>query len=42
MSQVVIDISVSLDGYVTGPNVGIDNGLGDGGDAPRSESTCPW
>ncbi|WP_406051033.1 dihydrofolate reductase family protein [Kribbella sp. NBC_00889] len=32
MSQVVIDISVSLDGYVTGPNVGIDNGLGDGGE----------
>jgi len=33
MSQVVIDISVSLDGYVTGPNVSIDNGLGDGGEA---------
>ena len=33
MSQVVVDISVSLDGYVTGPNVGIDNGLGDGGEA---------
>ncbi|RZU19370.1 dihydrofolate reductase [Kribbella rubisoli] len=31
MSQVVVEISVSLDGYVTGPNVGIDNGLGDGG-----------
>ncbi|HEY0470715.1 MAG TPA: dihydrofolate reductase family protein [Kribbella sp.] len=31
MSQVVVDISVSLDGYVTGPNVGIGNGLGDGG-----------
>lgn len=31
MSQVVVDISVSLDGYVTGPNVGVDNGLGDGG-----------
>jgi dihydrofolate reductase len=31
MRQVVIDISVSLDGYVTGPNVGLDNGLGDGG-----------
>ena len=33
MSQVVVDISVSLDGYVTGPNAGIGNGLGDGGDA---------
>ena len=33
MSQVVVDISVSLDGYVTGPNAGIGNGLGDGGEA---------
>jgi dihydrofolate reductase len=32
-SQVVVDISVSLDGYVTGPGVGLDNGLGDGGEA---------
>jgi dihydrofolate reductase len=31
MSQVIVDISMSLDGYVTGPNVGLDNGLGDGG-----------
>jgi dihydrofolate reductase len=31
MSQVIVDISVSLDGYVTGPNVGLENGLGDGG-----------
>ena len=33
MSQVVVDISVSLDGYVTGPNAGVGNGLGDGGEA---------
>ena len=33
MSQVVVDISVSLDGYVTGPDAGIGNGLGDGGEA---------
>ena len=33
MTQVVVDISVSLDGYVTGPNVSLDNGLGDGGEA---------
>ena len=33
MTQVVVDISVSLDGYVAGPNVGLDNGLGDGGEA---------
>ncbi|GAA0604254.1 dihydrofolate reductase [Kribbella sandramycini] len=31
MSSVVVDISVSLDGYVTGPNAGLTNGLGDGG-----------
>ncbi|WP_350281069.1 dihydrofolate reductase family protein [Kribbella sp. HUAS MG21] len=36
MSQVVIDISVSVDGYVTGPNAGVGNGLGDGGDALHS------
>lgn len=33
MSQVVVDISVSLDGYVTGPNVDLANGLGDRGEA---------
>ncbi|NUR97601.1 MAG: dihydrofolate reductase [Kribbellaceae bacterium] len=33
MSQVVVDISVSLDGYVTGPDAGPGNGLGDGGEA---------
>ena len=26
------DISMSLDGFVTGPNAGLDNGLGDGGE----------
>ncbi|MEU4191135.1 dihydrofolate reductase family protein [Kribbella sp. NPDC026611] len=31
MSRVVVDISVSVDGFVTGPNVGLTNGLGDGG-----------
>jgi dihydrofolate reductase len=36
MSQVIVDISVSLDGYVTGPNVSLDNGLGDGGEALHS------
>ncbi len=33
MSQVVVEISVSLDGYVTGPNAGPGNGLGDAGEA---------
>lgn len=33
MTRVVADISISLDGYVTGPDPGPDNGLGDGGEA---------
>jgi dihydrofolate reductase len=33
VTQVVVDISVSVDGYVAGPNVALDNGLGDGGEA---------
>lgn len=32
MTQVKASISVSLDGFVTGPNPGIGNGLGDGGE----------
>ncbi len=31
MQKVIIDISMSLDGFVTGPNDGPGNGLGDGG-----------
>jgi dihydrofolate reductase len=30
--KVVADISMSLDGFVTGPNAGLHNGLGDGGE----------
>ena len=33
MSKVVAEISTSLDGYVAGPNVRLDNGMGDGGEA---------
>jgi dihydrofolate reductase len=33
MTRIVADISVSLDGFVTGPEPGLDNGLGIGGDA---------
>ena len=33
MTRVIADISVSVDGYVTGPGAGPDNGLGDGGEA---------
>jgi dihydrofolate reductase len=33
MTRVVADISISLDGFVTGPGAGPTNGLGDGGEA---------
>lgn len=32
MSKVVSEISMSLDGFVTGPNVSASNGMGDGGE----------
>ncbi|UJV46089.1 DNA-binding protein [Streptomyces sp. AMCC400023] len=33
MTRIIADISVSLDGYVTGPDPGPDTGLGTGGEA---------
>ncbi|MEV7468069.1 dihydrofolate reductase family protein [Streptomyces kronopolitis] len=33
MTRIIADISVSLDGFVTGPNPGPGNGLGTGGEA---------
>ena len=33
MTRIIADISVSVDGFVTGPGAGPDNGLGDGGEA---------
>ena len=47
MSKVIVDISMSLDGYVTAPGVDLEHGLGIGGEAihawvleePRSPST---
>ncbi|WP_324650081.1 dihydrofolate reductase family protein [Georgenia sp. H159] len=33
MTRIIADISMSLDGYVTGPDPGPNNGLGTGGDA---------
>ncbi|WP_119295328.1 dihydrofolate reductase family protein [Streptomyces sp. YIM 130001] len=33
MTRITADISVSLDGFVTGPDPGPANGMGDGGDA---------
>lgn len=33
MTRIVADISASLDGFVTGPDAGPDNGLGTGGEA---------
>ena len=35
MTRIIADISVSLDGFATGPGLGPDNGLGTGG-APRT------
>jgi len=32
VSATVLDMSMSLDGFIAGPNVRIDNGLGDGGE----------
>jgi dihydrofolate reductase len=32
MSKVISDISLSLDGFITGPNVRVGNGMGDDGD----------
>jgi len=32
MARIIADISVSLDGFVTGPDAGPDNGLGTGGE----------
>src|SRR3954469_1708894 len=34
MTRIIADISVSVDGFVTGPDPGPDNGLGIGGEAP--------
>jgi dihydrofolate reductase len=33
MGKVIVELSMSLDGFVAGPNDGPDNGLGDGGEA---------
>lgn len=33
MGKVIVDITMSLDGFVAGPNDGPENGLGDGGQA---------
>ena len=33
MGKVMVELSMSLDGFVAGPNDNPDNGLGDGGDA---------
>ncbi len=33
MGLIYADLSVSLDGFIAGPNVDLDNGLGDGGEA---------
>ena len=44
MGLVISDMSMSLDGYIAGPNAGVDNPLGDGGGAIalRSAGRCSW
>jgi len=32
MAKVVVELSMSLDGFIAGPNDNPENGLGDGGD----------
>ena len=32
MSKVYCEVSMSLDGFISGPNVRVGNGMGDGGD----------
>lgn len=39
MGKVVFNMTMSLDGFVAGPNDGPDNGLGDGGDALFKRNT---
>jgi hypothetical protein len=34
MGVVYFEQCMSLDGFVTGPNVSVDNPMGDGGEAP--------
>lgn len=36
MTRFIADLSLSLDGFVTGPAVGPDNGLGTGGEVPST------
>ena len=35
IGKVTSEISVSLDGFITGPNVRVGNGMGDDGDRPH-------
>lgn len=41
MSTVVVDISMSLDGYVTGPGPNLERGLGQGGEAIQGWAMVP-
>jgi hypothetical protein len=41
MSATVLYMSISLDGFIAGPNERLDNGLGDGGDACTSGCRTP-
>jgi hypothetical protein len=46
MSKVTVNISMSLDGFITGPNESVENPLGDGGERLHErmfdEGVEPW
>ena len=39
MGKLKLDISMSLDGFVAGPNITLENPLGDGGEAPSTSGS---
>lgn len=41
MSKVVLDVSMSLDGFTAGPNVRAQQPMGDGGERPHGEACRP-
>jgi hypothetical protein len=40
MDNVIIDMSMSLDGYIAAPNDNPEQGLGENGDARESAGVC--
>jgi hypothetical protein len=42
MGDVVLDVSMSLEGFVTGPDVGIEHPLGEDRKADAVGNCSPW